>query len=104
MVFPCVLPYCNVPGLTKSDPMYCKAIDVLEKQDRILAERSNKCIRADIALMARGGDLGDNQLVFPITGESSRYQPLFRVADFCWYSLGESIPTSVEVRVHSGCP
>ncbi len=92
-----VLPYCNIPGLTKSDPMYCKAIDILEKQDRILAERSNKHIHADIALMAHGGDLGDNQLVFPIAGESSRCQTIFQLADFCWYSLGESIPTSVEV-------
>ena len=62
--------------------MYRKAIDVLEKQDRILAERSNKRIRADIALMARGGDLGDNQLVFPIAGESSRCQAMFWLTDF----------------------
>ncbi|PBK68522.1 hypothetical protein ARMSODRAFT_1019648 [Armillaria solidipes] len=68
------LPYCDVPGLTKSDPMYRKAIDVLEKQDRILAERSNKRIRADVALMARGGDLGDNQLVFPIAAWSNQFQ------------------------------
>ncbi|PBK91032.1 hypothetical protein ARMGADRAFT_1082259 [Armillaria gallica] len=69
-----VLPYCDVPGLTKSDPMYRKAINVLEKQDRILAERSNKCICADIALMAHGGDLGDNQLVFPIAAWVNQFQ------------------------------
>ncbi|KAK0219312.1 hypothetical protein EDD85DRAFT_961269 [Armillaria nabsnona] len=69
-----VLPYCDVLGLTKSDPMYRKAIDVLEKQDRILAERSNKRIRADIALMAHGGDLGDNQLVFSIAAWVNQFQ------------------------------
>ncbi|PBK82041.1 hypothetical protein ARMGADRAFT_1090718 [Armillaria gallica] len=69
-----VLPYCDVPGLTKSDPMYHKAIDILEKQDRILAERSNKHIHADIVLMARGGDLGDNQLMFPIAAWVNQFQ------------------------------
>ncbi len=57
--------------------MYCKAIDILEKQNRILAKRSNKHICADVALMACGGDLGDNQPVFPIAGESSRCQTEF---------------------------
>ncbi|PBK87764.1 hypothetical protein ARMGADRAFT_1034659 [Armillaria gallica] len=61
-------------GLTKSDPMYRKAIDILEKQDRILAERSNKHIYADIALMAHGGDLGDNQLMFPIAAWANQFQ------------------------------
>ncbi|PBK85108.1 hypothetical protein ARMGADRAFT_1036604 [Armillaria gallica] len=60
--------------LTKSDPMYCKAIDILKKQDRILAERSNKHIHADIALMAHGGDLGDNQLMFPIAAWANQFQ------------------------------
>ncbi|PBK85032.1 hypothetical protein ARMGADRAFT_1087939 [Armillaria gallica] len=61
-------------GLMKSDPMYCKAIDILEKQDRILAERSNKRIHADIALIAHGGDLGDNQLMFPIAAWVNQFQ------------------------------
>ncbi|PBK92344.1 hypothetical protein ARMGADRAFT_1081138 [Armillaria gallica] len=69
-----VLPYCDVPGLTKSDPMYHKAINVLEKQDRILAERSNKHICADIAFMARSGDLGDNQLMFLIAAWANQFQ------------------------------
>ncbi|KAK0244872.1 hypothetical protein EDD85DRAFT_946173 [Armillaria nabsnona] len=69
-----VLPYCDIPGLMKSDPMYRKAIDILEKQNRILAERSNKRIRADIALMAHSGDLGDNQLMFPIAAWANQFQ------------------------------
>ncbi|SJL11863.1 uncharacterized protein ARMOST_15274 [Armillaria ostoyae] len=55
-------------------PAPVAAIDVLEKQDWILAERSNKHIHADVALMAHGGDLGDNQLVFPIAAWLNQFQ------------------------------
>ncbi|PBK87898.1 hypothetical protein ARMGADRAFT_1085234 [Armillaria gallica] len=61
-------------GLMKSDPMYHKAINILEKQDRILAERSNKHIHSDVSLMACSGDLGDNQLMFPLAAWSNQFQ------------------------------
>ncbi|PBK81193.1 hypothetical protein ARMGADRAFT_1039483 [Armillaria gallica] len=60
--------------LMKSDPMYHKVINVLEKQDRILAERSNKCIHANIALITHGKNLGDNQLMFPIAAWVNQFQ------------------------------
>ncbi|KAK0243521.1 hypothetical protein EDD85DRAFT_947697 [Armillaria nabsnona] len=62
------------PWLMKSDPMYCKAIDILEKQDKILAERRNKHICSNVALMTHSGDLGDNQLVFPIAALLNQFQ------------------------------
>ncbi|KAK0450477.1 uncharacterized protein EV420DRAFT_1482684 [Desarmillaria tabescens] len=67
------IPYCDVLGLNTSDPSYRKAVEVLEKQDRALAERGNKRICTDMNTLARHGELGTHHVLFPIAAWATQF-------------------------------
>ncbi|KAK0225744.1 hypothetical protein IW262DRAFT_1456930 [Armillaria fumosa] len=67
-----LLPYCDIPGLTMHDPSYQKAIELLEKQDRILAAHSNKCLHQEFQAASHGDPPKEN-LVFPIASWAANF-------------------------------
>ncbi|KAK0465783.1 hypothetical protein IW261DRAFT_1427046 [Armillaria novae-zelandiae] len=68
-----LLPYCDVPGLTTHEPSYRKAVELLEKQDWVLAARSNKHLHQEFQAASHGEPPKEN-LVFPITSWATNFE------------------------------